>query len=458
MDFAERMLKLNQRREALIRNKNEGQDALDRVLGLLDPGSFIQTDMYRAGGHAVTGYGLINARPVYVAAQNAADQGGAMTGEQAEQFIKLIGLAESTGAPLVLMPDSRGTKVEEGAAVLAAFADVFTGLSKLSGYCPIITLLSGRAAGIGAQFVALSDFTVAVEGKGFAAPFAPGVINAVNGTEAKEEHIGGAAALYSKGIAALKADDEEEGQALVRELVDLLPSSSYETSPLEDGEQLNRLLSIPPKAAGELVDELCDTGTARELYAGLETEASVYLGRVGGYACGIVAAKGRFDTRSCLKMAGLVKFCDAYGLPVLSLVDSEGLEVPPMEDLAELMKASGMLISAYAKATTPKLAVITGNAVGPAYVSLAGKALSDISYAWPTAYVAPLSVDAAVQTFMLDELRDTGREALTMKAFEQSDAFEAAKAGLVDDVIDPAETRKHLIAALELLRTKNTAL
>ena len=454
MDFAERMLKLNQRRDALKQGKADGPDALARVYGLLDPGSFIQTDAYRTGGHNVTGHGLINARPVYVAAQD----GGAMTREQAEKLLKLIGLAGSTGAPLVLMPDSRGTKVEEGAQVLAAFADVFTGLSKLSGYCPIITLLMGPAAGIAAQFVALSDFTVAVEGKGYAAPFAPGVINAVNGTDSKAEALGGAGTLYANGIAALKAADEDEGLALVRMLIDLLPSSSYDNSPLEDGEQLNRLIAMPPKAGKELAQELCDAGTALELYAGLQTEASVYLGRIGGYACGVVAASGRFDSAGCEKITGLVKFCDAYDLPVVTLVDSEGLEVPEQKGLASLMKASGRLLSAYAQATTPKIAVITGNAVGAAYVSLAGKALSDISYAWPTAYVAPLSADAAVQTFMLDELRERDRGELNKKAFEQADAFAAAEAGLVDDVIDPAQTRKHLIAALELLQTKSTVL
>ena len=172
----------------------------------------------------------------------------------------------------------------------------------------------------------------------------------------------------------------------------------------------------------------------------------------------VVAASGRFDSAGCEKITGLVKFCDAYDLPVVTLVDSEGLEVPEQKGLASLMKVSGRLLSAYAQATTPKIAVITGNAVGAAYVSLAGKALSDISYAWPTAYVAPLSADAAVQTFMLDELRETERGELNKKAFEQADAFAAAEAGLVDDVVDPAQTRKHLIAALELLQTKSTVL
>ena len=456
MDFAGRMLKLNQKREALIQGRQNGSDTLNRVLQLVDSGSFIQTDTYRTGGHAITGYGLINARPVYVAAQNAGDQGGAMSRVQAEKMLKLIDLAEATGAPLVLMPDSRGTKVEEGAAVLSAFADVFTRLSKLSGYCPIITLLSGHAAGIGAQFVALSDFTIAVEGKGYAAPFASGVINAVNGTSEEEAMLGGASALYASGVAAFKAMDEDEGLALVRDLVDLLPSSSYESAPIEDGEQLNRLIDLPPRTGKALAEELCDRNTALELYAGVETNASVYLGRIGGYACGIVAACGRFNASGCEKIAGLVKFCDAYDLPVVSLVDSEGLEVPKQNGLAGLMRSSGKLLSAYAQATTPKVAVITGNAVGAAYVSLAGKALSDISYAWPTAYVAPLSVDASVQTFMLDELREAERATLADKAFEQADAFAAADAGLVDDVIDPAQTRKHLIAALEMLQTKST--
>lgn len=458
MDFAERMLKLSQQREGLTPQKPEGHEARRRVLQLLDPGSFVETDAYRTGGHALTGYGLINARPVYIAAQNAGDQGGAMSREQADKLMKLMNLAESTGAPLVLMPDSHGAKVEEGAQVLAAFADVFAKLSKLSGYCPIITLLSGGAVGIGAQFVALSDFTVAVSGKGYAAPFTTGVVNAVNGTQEEQEQLGGAEALYAKGLAALKAEDEDEGLAMIRDLVDLLPSSSYETAPFEESDSLNREMTMPPKLSRELAHELCDGASAQELYAGLETEASVYLGRVGGYTCGLVAASGRFDAASCDKMAGLVKFCDAFDLPVITLVDSQGLAVPQGHELSSLMKASGELLSAYARATTPKLAIITGDAVGSAYVSLAGKAMSDISYAWPTAYVAPLSVEAAVQTFKAEELKEQDRAGLEQRAFDEADAFAAAKAGLVDDVIDPAHTRKRLIGALEMLQTKSSVL
>lgn len=458
MDFAERMLKLKERREALAQSGREGSAALERVLGLLDAGSFIQTDAFRTGGHIITGYGLINARPVYVAAQDAADQGGVMTVEQSQKLIKLMDLAESTGAPLVLMPDSLGTKVAEGPQVLAAFAGVFARLSRLSGYCPVITLLAGQAAGIAAQFAALSDLTVAVEGKAYAAPFAASVVNAVNGTSAKDSELAGAEALCRGGCAALEAADEDEALALIRDLVDLLPSSSYENAPFEDSDSLNRLLQTPPPEGEKLVEALCDEGRVMPLFAGLQTESSVYLGRIGGYACGVVLARGRLDADGCGKMAGFVRFCDAYDLPVVTLVDSEGLAVPDAGRLSALMKASGELLSAYAQATSPKVAVLCGNAVGAAYVSLAGKALSDLTYAWPTAYVAPLSVEAAVQTFMAEELREQSRESLAARAFDSADAFAAAGAGLVDDVIDPAETRKHLIAALELLQTKSTVL
>lgn len=468
MDFEERLRTLSLKREALLQGSEAAtakQRALGRLLAhervekLLDPGTFVQMDAFVSEGNAVTGYGLVNDRPVYVLAQDATIGGGAMSMAQARKMIKTLELAEKTGAPVVLMPDARGAKVGEGAQVLAAYAQVFAKLAQLRFLCPIIALVAGQATATASHFVALSDIAVAVEGKAEVTPFSVSVMNAVADTSFDAQAFGGAAALARKGAVALTAKDEEEGLALVRALIDLLPSSACENAPMLDSDDLNRLLRMPPQGSQALALDVADQSTAIELYGVWRNTCRTYLARVGGYTCGIVSCVpeqdgGRLDAFACDKIARLVTFCDAYDLPVITLVDSEGLAVPSAEGQSWLMTASARMLGAYAEATTPKIAVITGNAVGAAYVAFAGKAIADICFAWPGAYIAPLTKEATVQTFDAAQLKETDRATLEARAADEADAFGAAKEGLVDDVIEPAQTRKHLIAALELLATK----
>ena len=354
----------------------------------------------------MTGYGLVNSRPVYVAAQDVTREGGATSLAQARKISKTLRLAQTSGAPVILMPDSRGIKVHEGAELLAAYAQVLGDLAALRGSCPVITLASGEAVGIAAHFLQVADIVIAVEGGCLAAPFAPSVMRAVHGDKWTDAQLGGAQALAARGAVALCADSEAKGLALARALVDLLPTSLGERVPLLEGDDLNRLVTAN---AADLARQVADAGTSVELYAGWGNACHTYLARVGGYACGIVSCAGeeggRLDAYACDKAARLVQLCGDYDLPVVTLVNSEGLVLPSPEGQAWLMTASARMLAAYARALSPKVAVITGNAVGPAYVAFAGKGMADISFAWPGAYIAPLTAQVVVQTLRLSDSR-----------------------------------------------------
>lgn len=465
MDLAERMGKLARQKEALAagdpaaveRQRAAGRlTARERVQKLVDAGSFVETDSFMAEAGCVTGYGLVNQRPVYVLAQDATVRGGAMSQAQKRKMLKLLDLAQKGGGAVVLMPDSAGALVTEGAAVLSAYAQVFACLARLKGELPLIAVLAGSAIGSAAQFALLADVAIAVEGLCEVAPFPASVQNAVQGTAVEGKKLNGAQALAAKGVAALTAEDEEESLVLVRKVIDLLPCTAGEGTPLEEGDDLNRLIAVPAADSKALAVDIADAGSLVELYGAWKPSARTYLARVGGHACGIVCCSpeedgGRLDAWACDKIAKLVTLCGDYNLPVITLVDSQGLAVPAQGGEAWLMTASARMLSAYANLWSPKLAVITGNAVGAAYVNFAGRDMADLCLAWPTAYIAPLTREAAVQTFQADRVAEEGRPALEQEAFEEADAFAAAACGLVDDVIDPAQTRKHLIAGLELL-------
>lgn len=467
MEFAERMLKFQQQvadrqegdPEAAQAQRAKGRlTARQRVNKLLDPASFVEMDAFAQRGNAVCGYGLVNDRPVFVIAQDATQGQGAMSQAQARKMLKTLDLAEKSGAPIIVLPDSAGSLVVEGAPMLAGYARVFARLAQLSGLCPIIAVLSGDAVGISSQFAALADIAIAVEGLCQVMPFSPAVMNAVLGKQDGGPY-GQAGQLTATGMAAMKAADEAQAFQQARALVDLLPSSGLDLAPMTDGEDLNRLLAAPAQAGTALAQDIADGGTCLELYGDWRTVCQTWLCRVGGYAVGLVACDpaengGRLDAYACDKIQKLVRLCDAFGLPLITLVDSQGLAVPAPQGQAWLMTAAGRMLSAYAQADIPKVSVITGNAVGAAYVAFAGEAMADITYAWPTAYVAPLTAEAAALAFAADEMGDKGKDTVTQQQREGADAFAAAAAGLVDQVIDLQETRKHLIAALEMLAAR----
>lgn len=435
--------------------------ARERVEKICDSGSFVEIQSLQTEAAVITGYALIGQRPVYVIAQDVTTKGAAMSDAQAAKMIRTLDMAEKIGAPVLFFADSEGVCVKEGAVAMAAYARVFARMARLSGICPIITLVCGPCMGIAAHFAQLADIAIAVEKTGLIMPVSPLVMNATAGKQLKDEEMGGAVAAAKQGTVAMTAADEKQAYGMIKALIDLLPSSNEESAPFVENDNINRLMTAGAEDGFALAQDLADAGSVNELYRHYGQGCHTLLARIGGQSCGIIASEpreegGRMDIAALKKAARLVRFCDCYRLPVITLLNSEGLAVPSVQNQGEAMRASSQLLYAYAEATTPKLAVLTGNAIGAAYVAMAGSA-ADLTYAWPEAMVAPLTREAAVQTFDAEKLKTEERAVLEENYARSSDGLNLAAAGLADDVIDPAETRKYLIAALELMYTKSEA-
>ncbi len=434
--------------------------ARERVSALCDEGSFVELEALKKGAGVITGYGLVGGSPVYVAAQDVTQGGAGMNLSQAEKMLNLFALSEKTGAPLIIYPDSEGVDVREGAAALSAYARVFAGLSRMSGVCPVLSVLSGPAMGVAAHFAMLSDIVIAVDKGALMMPFSPLTVNAAAGTSLKDEELGGADVLMRQGCAALKAADEQQAAALLRAVLAMLPSSNQEGAPEFDvGDDLNRLVKASGEDGLQLALDVADRGTAVELWPALGLGSHTLLCQLGGRCVGLIAGEprqdeGRLDAAACRKVARFVRFCDCFHLPVVSLVQSAGLTVPEKDRQGEWMRAASQMLYAFADACVPKVAVLAGSAVGAAYVAMGGKAMADIAFAWPDAMVSPLTREAAVQVFDADKLAEQSRTTLEEAYAMTCDGLAAAELGLADEVIAPEETRKHLIAALEMLLTK----
>ena len=308
----------------------------------------------------------------------------------------------------------------------------------------------------------LADFNIQVNKTGEIALHTAQVMNSEMGREKTGQQLFGAAAMDQQGAAALTAETEEEATALIAALIDLLPACNMEDAPIAEGDDLNRLLAAEdPADVSTLMSDLADDGRVIELYKGYGKGIRTALCRVGGRTVGLVANDpqvdaGRLASQESRKAARFVRLCDCYQIPVVSLVNTDGLAVPLSTHQGALLRGAADLIYAYAEATGPKIAVLTGDAVGAAYVAMGGKYIADLCYAWPTAMVSPLTKEAAVQTLCGEKLSaGESREALETEYAVSCGALPAARAGIVDDVIEPRETRKYIIAALELLSTKH---
>ena len=426
--------------------------ARERVMKLFDEGSFVEADALQTDASAVSGSGTLDGRLAYCFAQDITSHGGAMSVAQAQKLLKLLRKAQLTGAPVLLLLDSAGAYLQEGALALSAYSRVFAQMARLSGVCPILTAVLGPCRGSAAVFAQLSDLVILVDG--------------VSELELHSALVTGekltVKAVSEQGAAHIVVRTEDEALAQLAALVNLLPASNTEDAPLTESDDLNRVLNGADSLNAEsLAAELLDENTALQLTASYGKRLQTWLGKLGGHTVGLIVSnadeeEGRLDAASCEKAARFVRFCDSYHLPVVTLIDSNGLTVGRMSEQAWLMRALGQLTFAYAEATSPKTAVITGKAVGASFVALGGNRMADIAYAWPAAMVSPLSADTAVAT-LFDEQLNAGESRETLKkAYEASvDAVYAARQGIVDDVIAPAETRKYIIAALEMLAAKH---
>lgn len=438
--------------------------ARERVSLLLDGGSFVEQSMLFADAGVVTGCGTVEGRPVYVIAQDFAVMDGAVGEKQAKKIVKVLELARKTGTPVVTLCDSNGARVGEGAAALEAYADIFAHMARLSGVVPMIAVVAGPCVGAAAMTAQLSDIVLVAKPAGALLVAGPQVLASTMGKDLKAEDLGGGKTAVEYGAAHFACETEEEAIAQVKTLLGMLPANNLEDAPFAPEEDMNRL--VEGLAAGadgrEVITALADTGSVVELGKGF-TGAVTALGRMAGRTVAFVyTGKGDTCDKRMNKITRFVRFADCYNIPVVSLVDSTGFELfPTIDRQMSVMKAASALVYAYSEATTVKVTLVIGSAVGAMYVAMGGSANADATYAWPGAVISPMTGEAAIQVMWKDQIKASqgdavkAREELAAKyEAEVADGVCAAVAGLVDDVIDPADSRKMVIAALELLSSK----
>ena len=441
--------------------------ARERVEKLADAGSFVElfalVSNNEEGAGVITGYATIDQRPVYIFAQDFTVRGGAMGKAQAAKICKLLDMALKTGAPVLAVMDSVGVRIDEGAAAMSAYSEIYHKLSRMSGVCPIVALVLGPCIGGAALLTQLADVSIVAEKVGQLMVFGPQVMAAMNGKAVKADEFGGAEAAAKMGACALTAASEDEAIAKAKQVLALLPSSNLEDSDIVDTDDMNRLLpAIDPGDADALVAALADNGSAVELYKAYGKNVKTVLARMGGRSVAIVAASGKLCAACLQKAARFVRMADCFNIPVISLLNTCGVQVDSVEAQGWLFKAQAQLLYAYAEATVAKLAVVTGDAIGQAYVAMGGKGNADVTYAWPSAVISALTPEAAVAVLYSKEVKadtDLTVEAARAKYADKyiedvAGAVNAAKAGMVDDIIDPATTRQMLISALEMLASK----
>ena len=438
--------------------------ARERVALLLDEGSFVEQGMLHCDAGVVTGSGTVDGRPVFVLAQDFAVLHGAVGAAQAKKIVRVLDQARKTGTPVVAMCDSNGARVGEGAAALEAYADVFAHMARLSGVVPMITLVLGSCVGAAAMMAELSDIAIVAKPAGALLVAGPQVLASKMGKDVSAQELGGGKAAVESGAAQIACESEEEAVATAKTLLAMLPANNLEDAPFAPEEDMNRKVEgLEAGADGmAVITALADGGSVVELGKGY-TQAVTALARMAGRTVAFVyTGKGDTCDKRMDKIARVVRFADCYNIPVVSLVDSTGLALrDTVSGQMGVLKAASRLVYAYSEATTVKVTLVVGNAVGAAYVAMGGSANADATYAWPGAVISPMTGEAAIQIMWPEKIRESTGDALAARAelaakyeAEVADGVNAAAQGLVDDVIDPADSRKMVIAALELLSSK----
>lgn len=433
--------------------------ARERISKLLDGQSFVETDAFMQhsgmaqnapGEGVVTGYGTIDGRGVYVIAQDYTVLGGAMSTMHAEKICKTLDLAGKTGLPAVLLLDSMGVRLGEGISAMNGFGSIFARMAQLSGVVPVITMICGQCAGTAAFFAPLSDFVIMTKGMGGIFTAAPGAFNKT-GEATNADKIGGASAMAKQGVAHFECASEDESFYYVRRLISYLPDNNLVDAPDVDcSDDLNRMIE---NYSGEfdvrkMISSVADNGVFLETQSAYAAQMITGFAHFNGRSTGVVASSGAgLDADACTKAAGFVGFCDAFGLPVITFVDTPGFEL--CDKQSGVIRSGAGLINAYAEATVPLITIITGKAIGSGYVALASRALgADMVYSWPDAQISCLP--AAASAIIMSENSSGGRQDAENFANTAATPWEAAAAGFVDEVIYPCETRQRIAGALEL--------
>ena len=462
--------------------------ARERIEVLLDEGSFEEFDMFKAhrctdfgmekvhmpGDGVVTGWGTINGRQVYVFSQDFTVFGGSLSETNAEKICKIMDMAIKNGAPVIGMNDSGGARIQEGVASLAGYANVFQKNIMASGVIPQISLIMGPCAGGAVYSPAMTDFIYMVEGSSYMFVTGPDVVKTVTNEVVTAEELGGAKTHTSKSSVADGAyANDMEALVETRRLFDFLPLSNREKAPVrpffDDPARLEMSLDtlVPDNAnlpydMRELIVKVADEGDFFETQAAFAGNILTGFIRIEGASVGVVANQplvlaGCLDIDASRKAARFVRFCDAFEIPILTLVDVPGFLPGTSQEYGGVIKHGAKLLFAYGEATVPKVTVITRKAYGGAYDVMASKHLrGDFNYAWPTAQVAVMGAKGAVEILYRGDLGDPDKIAAHTAEYEGrfANPFVAAEKGFIDDVIMPHATRKRVARSFASLRGK----
>jgi len=485
--------------QAVAKQHERGKlTARERIDMLLDPGSFTEFDelaRHRAtdfgiaatrpyGDGVVTGYGTVDGRPVCVFSQDFTVFGGSLGEVYGEKIVKIMDHALKTGCPIIGINDGGGARIQEGVVALGLFAEIFYRNVLASGVIPQVSLIMGPCAGGAVYSPAITDFTLMVEGTSHMFITGPDVIKTVTGEDVTFEDLGGAHAHGVKsGVAHYQASDEQDCIDFARELLSYLPSNNLEEPPrvevtadLGIGPTDTELDTIIPDSPNQpydmhdVITRVLDDGEFLEIHAGFAPNIVVGFGRIEGSPVGVVANQpmhfaGCLDIDASEKAARFVRTCDAFGVPILTFVDVPGFLPGVSQEWQGIIRRGAKLIYAYAEATVPKVTVITRKAYGGAYDVMASKHIGgDINLAWPTAQIAVMGAQGAVNILYRRELAAAADpDALRAERIAEyedtlANPYIAAERGYVDAVIRPAETRPAVTRALRTLRTKRQTL
>jgi len=465
--------------------------ARERISDLLDPGTFVEFDKFVThdcrdfgmeenlilGDGVISGYGKIEGRLTYVYAQDFTVFGGTLSRTNADKIIKVMKLAMKNGAPIIGLNDSGGARIQEGVESLAGYADIFLLNVRASGVIPQISAILGPCAGGAVYSPAMTDFIMMVKDTSYMFVTGPEVIKTVTHEEVTKEELGGAMTHNAKsGVAHLMADDDAAAMIMLRELMGYLPSNNMEDAPLRpttdsihrEDEKLQTLVPADPNKPydmHELITSVADDHNFFEVMPHFAKNIIIGYIRLGGRSVGVVANQpaayaGVLDIDSSVKAARFVRFCDAFNIPLITLVDVPGFLPGTTQEYGGIIRHGAKLLYAFAEATVPKITLITRKAYGGAYDVMSSKHIgADVNFAYPTAEIAVMGSEGAVNIIFRDKLKAEDK-AKTVEEYRKTFAnpYRAAEKGYIDEVINPRNTRAKLIQALEMTQNKRETL
>ncbi len=466
--------------------------ARERVDLLLDPGSFIEMDPFVEhrttefgmdkkripGDGVVTGHGTIDGRTVFVFSQDFTVFGGSLGEMHANKIVKIMDLAMKVGAPVIGLNDSGGARIQEGVISLGGYAEIFFRNVLASGVVPQISAILGPCAGGAVYSPARTDFVVMAKGTSYMFITGPEVIRAVTHEDVSFEALGGAMTHAEKsGVAHFAADDEKAALRLIRRLLSYMPSNNVEDPPVvaseDDATRMDPDLAtlVPrepdkPYDMRDVISRVLDRGSWLEVHELWARNIVIGFARLQGHPVGVVGNQpkvlaGTLDIDSSIKAARYVRFCDCFNIPLLTFVDVPGFLPGTAQEYGGIIRNGAKLLFAYSEATVPKVTVITRKAYGGAYDVMCSKHIrGDFNFAWPSAELAVMGPEGAVQIVFKKEIEEAKdpkkREAELVREYRErfANPYVAAKMGYLDDVIEPQETRPRVVNAFSVLRTK----